>query len=177
MSVSVSTIKSTSNKSNRSPARTCKTTTRKKQTTPAKDSTRKKQTTFLRCCKPHLEEIRNDIEFGCSISEICVKYGFNRTNFYKWMKKYPELAEVVEHARIVKIEQLEKTVFMYATDGDPAVRSSAVRAAEFILKAENPDKYVPKDKLQVEGDLTFGDALGAVAARRQRRLAEEDGGA
>ncbi len=165
MSVSVSTIKSTSNKSNKSPARTRKTTTRKKQTT------------FLRCCKPYLENIRNDIEYGCSISEVCVKYGFNRTNFYKWLKKHPELAEVVEHARLVKIEKLEKTVFAYATDGDPAVRSSAVRAAEFILKAENPDKYVPKDKLQVEGDLTFGDALGAVAARRQRRLAEEDGGA
>ena len=65
-------------------------------------------------------------------------------------------------------------MFHFATDGDPSVRSAAVRAGEIILKAENPDKYVQQDKLKVEGQIDFGMKLNELRAKKRKREQESE---
>lgn len=117
----------------------------------------KKRTSWKNNCKPFLNDIHQDLVDGLTIVEICEKYCFTRAAFYKWIEKYEELKEIVESSREVVVGKLKKTMFGFATDKDPKVRSAAVKAGETLLKAYAPDEFAERVKQDINHTQSFED--------------------
>ncbi|MDO4263852.1 MAG: phBC6A51 family helix-turn-helix protein [Deinococcus sp.] len=114
-------------------------------------------------------------EYG-TLQRAAEAAGVARSTLYKWREDDPQFEALVKEWIDEDMEaELHDTLFTIAKKGadDPKYANAAVRAAELLIKAENPSKY--GDKLKVESEQTINHQIQVVhEVRDQHRQLQQE---
>ena len=107
-----------------------------------------------------------------TLTHAAAAAGVAPSTIYRWRDSDPKFArQVAEFLHVSYIEELERSMFSIATSNDPKMANAAVRAGEFLLKAEHRQKY--GDHQQIEQTININHTVQVALEARDRLQAQQ----
>lgn len=96
--------------------------------------------------KSHIETVRKLAEQsdnGCTDEEIAAAIGCSMKTVHRWVKRYPEFAEARNSTKIIKIEQVEESLFKSARGYETEEVKEIYDEDNNLVRKEVTKKQVP----------------------------------